>query len=322
MTYLKLFAHNILVGGKEKSCIYDLHNNDVVMIPNIFADIINDCKQHPIKAVQENYAPDDPEVFDQYVQFVINKNLGFVTEEPHLFGELNTDWNQPHHIQNAMIAYNEKSDFDLKEVILTLDELLCRQLEIRVDSTAFSIDDLSKELAVLNSKIFRSVTLLLRYHPSMTAEAMEQFYTNIPKLGYVFIFDSPATRELESYKGKVLYSDKKLADYPFGDASGNNSKYIVNITYFMEALRFNPFYNKKVAIDEMGNIKNDLMLSQVFGNVKNDDLKTVVEDEAFQELWHAGPDKIRNVQDSALRYCQHIPFELKKLDDGSYEIAG
>ncbi len=319
--YLQLFAHNILVRGKDKGCIYDLHNNDVTLIPNVFCDIVEDCVEHSIEEVQKQYAPEDPEVFDQYVQFIVNKNLGFTTEDPHLFPPLNTHWTPPHHIQNCVIEYNEQSPFSLSEIILKMDELLCRQMELRISIGAQPIEDLTKELLLLNGKAFRNVTLFLDFNESMTAEKVVELYNQIPKLGYVFIYGSPTTTEVEENKGKILFTTRKMADFPFIDNAEFKNKYIVNITYFMEALKYNPFYNKKMAIDAMGNIKNDLMLDQSFGNIKDGNLNEIIESDSFQELWHAAPDKIVEVKDSALRYCQHLPYALRKNEEGEFEIV-
>ncbi|MCB0651664.1 MAG: hypothetical protein KDC85_10350 [Saprospiraceae bacterium] len=319
--YLKLFAHNKLVRGKDKSCIYDLHNNDVVLIPNIFYDILNDLPEHSIEAIQKQYAPDEPEVFDQYVQFILNKNLGFTTHEPRLFGELDTSWEQPHHIQNGIVEHRVDSPFELSRVILKLDELLCRQIELRILPGEQPIDELTAQLTLLNGKVFRNVTLFLKYNASMTAEKVATLYNEIPNLGFVLLFNSPETREVPGCNGKALFSSRPIEDFPFESEAGFKEKYIVNITYFMEALQFNPYYNRKVAIDHLGNIKNDLMLQPSFGNINDLDLKEVIATPEFRELWYASPDKIIGVRDSALRYCRHLPYALRKVEDGNYEIV-
>jgi SPASM domain peptide maturase of grasp-with-spasm system len=318
--YLKLFAHNQLVRGKDKSCIYDLHNNDVVLIPNIFADIIQDCDENPIAAVQKQYAPDDPQVFDQYVQFVISKNLGFTTEEPHLFDKLDTTWNQPHHIQNAILEYQQDAPYEFPEVIQQLDDLLCRQLEIRLDPGEKPVEDILEQLKVLNGRVFRNVTLFLKYNSTMTEERVMELYNHIPKIGFLIVFNSPEKIIPEGGGGKIVFSPKKMEDFPFDGEADHKNKYIVNITYFMEALQFNPYFNRKVAIDHKGNVKNDLKLQQDFGNILELPLKQIVDRKDFQELWHASPDKIVGVKDSALRYCMHLPYALKKNEEGFFEI--
>ncbi len=318
--YLKLFAHNKLVRGKDKSCIYDLQNNDVVLIPNIFGEIIRDCAEKTIADVQRQYAPDDPEVFNQYVQFIITKNLGFTTEEPHLFAPLDTSWNQPHHIQNGMLEYRKDSPFDFAQVVGQLDDLLCRQLELRLDLGDKTVAEILELLRILNGKVFRNITLFLKFNPSMTAEKVAELYNSIPKIGFLIVFNSPVKEDVAGCGGKVIFTTQKMEDFPFEGQGDYKNKYIVNITYFMEALQFNPYYNRKVAIDYLGNIKNDLKLEKSFGDIQHSILKEIVDGQDFQELWFASPDKIAGIKDSPLRYCMHLPFELKKNEEGLYEV--
>src|SRR3546814_2741613 len=80
-----------------------------------------------------------------------------------------------------------------------------------------------------------------------------------------------------------------------------------------DLLRFNPYYNRKACIDRFGRIKNCLDHKRDFGNVREIALKTILTDSSFTSLWHASPDRIREVKDKAMRYAMLISARLKPV---------
>ena len=95
---------------------------------------------------------------------------------------------------------------------------------------------------------------------------------------------------------------------------------IVNKEFFLESLEHNPYYNRKVSIDENGNVKNAIEHEKSFGKVGQEALSKIVEREDFQELWYASNDKVEDVMDWELRYCWFNTHPLEKLDNGNYRI--
>src|SRR3546814_9235558 len=89
--------------------------------------------------------------------------------------------------------------------------------------------------------------------------------------------------------------------------------YVVNRNFFCESLRFNPYYNRKACIDRFGRIKNCLDHKRDFGNVREIALKTILTDSSFTSLWHASPDRIREVKDKAMRYAMIISARPKPV---------
>lgn len=75
---------------------------------------------------------------------------------------------------------------------------------------------------------------------------------------------------------------------------------------------YNPYYYKRVCIDENGNIKNCLKNEKVTGNVNMDNIVEVTRQREFQELWFASCDKIIDIKDNPLRYNMYVTNQLKK----------
>ena len=313
--YFKLFAHNIPVEGKERSAIYNLQQHDLLLVPNIMYDIISLLQEKDLKSAQEMIAPNDPACFQKYIDFLLQKDLGFLTETPETFPALSLSWDQPNHIINAIVCRDQSSSYDLGSLFDQLDGLLCKHLELRLLNPSLNAQQLCACLEMIKGKSFRTTSLFLNGAEQLTEAELANIYRSFSKLDQIIVFNS-YPRSLEEFDGKVLFAaasmeaaleEARLKDKPF-----------VNIDYFMEAQQFNPFYNRKVCVDEEGNIKNDLILKTTHGNINTDALADVIQRPSFQSLWHAAPDRIEEIKDSPLRYATSLAFALEQTDSGSY----
>ena len=67
-------------------------------------------------------------------------------------------------------------------------------------------------------------------------------------------------------------------------------------------------------------VKNSLNNPLYFGNVNKHKIREVISSESFQKLWHANPDKISGLRDSALRYATFLTADLEEDDSGLFHI--
>jgi radical SAM protein with 4Fe4S-binding SPASM domain len=81
----------------------------------------------------------------------------------------------------------------------------------------------------------------------------------------------------------------------------------VNSLLFHESLAFNNYFNKKVVINEVGEIKNYYNQKSSFGNILNDNLKDVLQSSKFKKLWYVSKDQI--IQ------CKNCEFKYSCVDD-------
>jgi SPASM domain peptide maturase of grasp-with-spasm system len=312
-TYFKLFAHNIPVLGKSRSAIYDLQKGCIVFIPNILFQIIQDLNVNSLQDVRFQYAPNQPELFDNYISFLIKKDLGFKTKNPKSFPELDLSFDAPTDIYSAIIE-SDFREYDINNVITSLDEILCRHLEIRLN-----INDLEKEEIIgffrkINNKSFRSIIVLIEYRSELWYENWaKEIFEVCQKIEQIVITNAPIKFDTEDYPKQIMFSTQSIEE-----VSLYKKRYIINLNYFSEAQRFNPFYNRKVCIDVMGNIKNDLRQTYSFGNVLSDAILQITETQEFRAFWNASPDRLEEIKDSELRYCQFLPFLLTKNNENNW----
>ncbi len=313
--YFLLYSHNQVVLGAEKSAIYDLDNGKIVYIPNVLVTVLEEMRNKKVADIKKQYTPDNPEIIDRYVQFLVQNGLGFYTEEPKQFPKLALDFNYPGVLRDAALE-SDMTAYNLKGILLDLERLGCRYIELRLDlKEKPDFDTLTDLFESIKETLFVSITLLMKYNEEISMQDLENLYDSYSKIKKVLIHTAPLEKGLSN---PVQFVKETLAQLE--NNSKNTDKYIVNIPYFSESLQYNTLYNKKVAINYDGDIKNILNDSRTFGNVKQTSLQEVVNSTEFQRYWTVSPDKIEGIKESELRYAMYTPNPLVETPEGSYEL--
>lgn len=296
--YFHLFAHNVAVRGRTRSAIYDLQRQRIVPIPHVLHEVLLELRQQPWRQVQQRLTPTNPQLFEQYLDWLLTRDLGLFIDAPAELPALGLHWHSPHRVQNAVVRH-AFAHYDLAAVLQQLDALHCRHLELHLtaptDQPWSALHALAQQL---HDTVFQSVTLLLRYAPALADEAaLAALYADNPKLRLVLVHAAPASRPLTAHPDNVAFVAQDL------DQVLPRPRYVVNLEYFTEAQQFNPYYNRKICVDELGHLKNCLLHARSFGHVGTTSLKAVLSRPDFQALWHAAPDRTLQLQDSELRYA-------------------
>ncbi|WBA44261.1 hypothetical protein [Hymenobacter canadensis] len=312
--YLKLYAFCIPVRGKDRSLICDLQRCNMKFIPNSMLDLIEKISCSPIDDVVKCYGNNNRETVFSYIYFLLDNNLAFYTCEPSAFPELDLSYLSSQHISSAVIEYNG-GGFDLYGLIDQLDDLICAYVELRVELTdIFSLPDLHNVLNRLDQTTTRSVILAIKYSDLISLGDLYSLTTTFKKLEAVVWYSCPDF--IHSEQNSVRVMNKSINELE----SSDRNKYIVDVDYFTEALKYNPYYNKKVCINSEGEVKNCLHHKKSFGHVGVNPLEQIISSREFQKLWYASHDRIIGVMDLETRYNIIIMDDLIDLGDGTFEI--
>jgi len=92
----------------------------------------------------------------------------------------------------------------------------------------------------------------------------------------------------------------------------------VNISLFTESQNHHAYFNRKVSIDERGEIKNCNSLSKSFGNINHESLEEIVSSTEFQQLWFIQKDKTLICRNCEFRYMCVDPREPLLNNDALY----
>ena len=296
----KLFANCIPVNGYSKSIICDIQNNTFLIINRQLFEILTLHKNKTLKQLLTVYENKD---IKEYFNFLIENNFGFITSVPDLFPDIDLSFNDCFFVSNAIIDYNTERAYNLYDSIKQLDDLNCKNVEIRFFNNR--IDEIIEFLEFITSSemIISSVGIVIKY-TELDQKYLLEIVEKYNRISYLIIFDSPKNELVPSKKatgmGYLLYTRDKISNKSCGII--NDDYFVVNIKTFTESLHHNSCLHKKISIDSEGNIKNCPSMPHSFGNIKDTTLEKALAHPDFKKYWNLTKDEIEVCKDCEFRY--------------------
>lgn len=315
MKYFNLYAHNLVVTGKSRSAIYNFKDNKIHFIPNILSQILREIEYQTYNDYISSFNNREQQLMEKYFKFLIQNDLGFFTDNINNFPKLSFDWYSPFKIGRSSIEI-DMAENTLSAILTQLDELGCRYVEMIASHEKIRISDFNNLIQLTDGKVFRSITLLIKYSSRLNEAQMKKWAMDFGKLSRLVIYSSPFRKDIVENFVKIEYREESISEM-----KSRRPRYIVNYKYFCESLNYNPYYNRRICVSHDGLIKNCLSHKKSFGNVKTTKLRDVISDSEFTDLWYASPDKITDIKDSELRYCLCLDSELIKIGSDLYRFS-
>lgn len=299
----KLFANCIPVKGYKRSIVYDLQRSDFSFIPNELFELLTDYK-HLSKAELKDLYPDDGETIDEYYSFLIQKEYGFwcSREELNSFPDLQLTWTSPSLITNAILDIGNH-EYDLKKVITELEDLGCKDIEVRI----FTIKPLSfieKILKLTDNTRFKSIRLVVKYNVSISEEDYERLLISHLRISQIVVNSSPFQKELVAkvkIRSEVLFT-KEIIESSAHCGIIHVGFFSVNSSVFRESKNYNSCLNQKISIDIDGNIKNCPSMETTYGNIIDTSLHSALFQSRFKDLWNISKDQVKVCRDCEFRH--------------------
>lgn len=314
--YLNLYAFCKIIEGKENFVICDFQKKSLKYIPDTLVSIINLLQTAEYEKVKEQFS-DQKAIFNSYVDFLISGKFAFFSDYREPFREIENDFETPEIINNSIIEYNFDS-YDLNEVLKELDELYTKYVEIRLLSyTSDNLDELVEIFAKSRSYGFRSIVIYIPFLSSSESVAIYKRLKNFGKIFKIIFYNSPDKKTKVSAKN-VLFIKNNAEE--IRHTNFNEKSIIIDLKYYFESQKKNPYYNKKVSIDSKGTIKNCIKNKSSFGNVTTENISAIINKDDFQEFWHISHDQIINLNEDAMRYNRVVSNDLKKVSNNKYEL--
>lgn len=314
--YLIIFEECQLVEGFRQDIIYDIvrpHNTNI--IPKSFGSFL---KLSDTKTIEELYSifSSNVDLVDEYIDFILKMEFGVISDfhlKSHLT-KLNFNYRSNSYIENGIYILD---NFDLNSTrkhIELLSQIGCISLEIRLVKTSKLI--LKQLFETIQTSGIESIFLKLNYFEELQWEDAVQLFELEPRIQSISVYNSNF-----EYKTKHLSFFNKQVDFNIdvGTIESYND-FIINQSFFIESKSRNPFLNKKIFIDEFGNIKNQLNIdSYSFGNLNKidspDQLISIVEKTEFQNYWKSPKDNIEICKNCEFRFmCMDTRIPLKKTN--------
>ena len=301
--YFKTHTNCMLNRGFSRSLILDIQRQNFTLIPNSLTDIIDRLnKKESLLQIKSDYDYNDAQIIDEYLGFLLSNEFGIYIdyEEFNFFPDMNIKFNIPLQISNAIIEISNLNVFKLKEIIIGLEKLLCRNLQF-ISYEILGVELLNEILNTTKNCNFISIELILNYSDELMGFIKEMDKTNF-KITNLIVHDSlNRNRTLKKTTFDIDFVDKKIKNFSHCGIV-DKSLFLVNKEKVLESINHNSCLHKKMSIDKEGNIKNCPSMPQSFGNIKDTTLEEALNHPNFKKYWNVNKDMIAVCKDCEFRH--------------------
>lgn len=300
---LILFESCFPVKGYNRSTIIDLNRQQSYFIPNSLYDLLIKHKNKSLGEVKKLYNDQESKIIRDYFRFLEDRELLNSSNDTHNFKKLILDWETPSIITNAIICY-KRYLYNIKLVYRELEKLGCEAIQVRLFEET-SINELYTLTESLTESSIQEVEVILPYtHEYKSTSKLRKFFEKNVRVSRLLISGAPSryTEVIHKEIGNtVSFIPGKITDNSFcGVIHPNN--FSINTTFFTEAISHNTCLNRKISIDENGDIKNCPSMLKSFGNIKDTKLAEVLKNDEFTAAWSISKDSINVCRDCEHRY--------------------
>jgi len=313
--FLILFASCIIVKGASRATICDLQRGYYAIIPNDFADILKMCAFNTLKQMFQKVGKDNEDVLHQYINFVLENELGFITNEPSSFPPIDSIFEVPNKVSNSIIEVSNKTLPYLPYIKEQLNILGCLALQLRVYIN-INHAELVKILDLFNGTRLRHIDIGLQFNSEFNPSVLKKLSTQYQRLSLVIVHSALKNCSDEYNHGfKSIFTTKTL-DFSQNCGLIGENLFSCNLTHYLESQHFNTCLNKKISIDKDGFIKNCPSMEKSYGNIKSDTLIQVVTEKEFEQVQRINKDQIKVCKDCEFRHiCTDCRVFIKDTQD-------
>jgi len=303
----RLFACCLLVKGVKRAVICDLQRDSMYFVTIPFWEILTNTQDLSIEEILESYSNQiGEEEIVAFFESLVNRDLGFWTDEPEVFPQIELTWENPSIITNAIIDHNDSFHHNFALIFSKLELVGCRDVQVRCYDY-LSLSELHSILELLERKRIKSIEFIIKYNNEIDMKAMLILTEKYLRIKSIIVHSAPQTvthrftGQSEVNMGNIIMTEQ-IIDSNRCCGIISPDYFLVGLPSFTEGLNFNSCLNRKLGIDIDGSLKNCPSMKKSFGNIYTDDIVDVVSSSVFQETWRINKDKITTCKVCEFRY--------------------
>ena len=303
-----------IINGENHSVILNLQSGSYTKIPNSLCEILSNQKKMEFDVDQIVRKYGNKSIIESYFNFLFKNKIGLFSDKKLKFKPLNTDWEFPGTLRTLIISISNDTTFDINKVIYSCLNLGCVNIELRLDhdNSFILLKNILEEF-----KDSSLANLICFINQKVEFLEFESILNITSKLVRLTICDSKIVSNDVLFDNLVYLTEKMDENI----SSMHIDKYFIDIQFYLESLKYNPFLNKKVYISPEGFIKNETYFDEDFGNVMTDSLLEIVSSSSFQEKWKINNDQIIELKNNPMRYSILMTSKLLKIDSSKYSMV-
>lgn len=296
--YFILFANCIPVKGYKRSVICDLQRGKYVFIPNSLYHVAQFFRSDSIKELLIRFNLDESTLIE-YLDYLMEYDLGFYTDNPNEFPEIDSSYETPYLLNDCIIEISEISLSYSDKILNELQITGCQNLELRSykyfdERLIFELIERLKVTRVRNVEVYNAYDALMKLDEMSSCMHEQQIISRY------YIHSAPFDK-IDKDNDKLIFTSEKInSNNCCGNISSNY--FTTNLPSFFEAKSYNSCLYRKLAIDETGNIKNCPSLPATFGHINSTSFTELIDNSTFRKFWDISKDQINTCKDCEFRY--------------------
>lgn len=293
-----LFGNCIMTKGFTKNIICDLHMGSFIEVEKGLEELCQTVNLQTLKKNTEN------KFWEHIVKFynkLAKEKFGFFTTMPQYFPPISTAWEDSEIVTNAIVRYDGNQPRSLSTTFQKLSDALCFYIVLDIRSLR-SLEQLKEVLKEITFSNLSSVELYLKYPNEIDTEEILSLIANRIKIISVTLYGAEKDEVIKMDHNVMLTYMMSSADLFDHCGAVEASFFNTRNSHFLESQHKNTCLNKKLTIDTDGNIKSCPVMPQVFGNIKDADIRELVNRPEIQQLWNIKKDEIDTCKDCEYRH--------------------
>jgi len=302
--YFNLYSYCHPVKGCKRAVVCDLQRNIIQPIPLILYDFLEKAKTGTYGHLTSELTPQEKNAIEVYVSFLYHNEFGYFTQKP--IDESVIEYpgvEDEGIITNAIVDFSASSSHSLNCIVLQLNSLGCKALELRF-YYPIPIDELKQALMITAVSSLEKIEVCVEKSVDFTLDTLIALKNDYPKLSKITLSNTP---ENVIYKSNdlVVISTTEIIRSEIKCGVTGELYCIAESQLFWESRRYNNCLYKKISVDKDGYIKNCPSMKEHFGHISDTLLLDVVNTKAFRKFWNITKDDIEECSQCELRYvCQ------------------
>lgn len=302
--FLYIYADCLITKGAKRTLVYNTSSGEAYFLSSSYYIFFELFRKYPLTYIYDIYIDSESkEEFTEFVTFLINSNLGIMLENIDSFPLIDYNWDSYSQIENSIIDVNEIFH-DFESIFNQLDKMLCKFLLIRFYSDKFtelSILESIASIPYLNDNIsILGIQLMIPSSNNISETGLLNLIKAYPIIRVIYVYNSLEDR---SVNDRIIFMKQNLtSERDCGFISESSILLEKSLQLFIESQNHNSCLNRKLSIDQFGEIKNCPAMLNSFGNIKSTSLLNIAENEIFKQKWDITKDNISICKDCEYRY--------------------
>ncbi|WAS95762.1 grasp-with-spasm system SPASM domain peptide maturase [Nannocystis punicea] len=325
--YVFLNPDCVPVEGYAASAVYDLTRGLISTFPSAYFPFFELFRARRLREIVDALAPEERDDFVEFLDFLMEHEYVAVVDDAASFPEISQSWDAPCKIHNAIVDVRERHH-DYRKIIAELDALGCQHLQVRGYSKLFGLTELAELARLCRDSSIQTLEAVLAHDPAVRDDDYVAVVSANRIIASLVVHSADGDRQLVVDYGargaaaglvtmEIQLTVKPLESHLDCGHIARRQLLPPSTQTFNELHHFNGCLNRKLSIDEGGEVRNCPTMRGSFGDHRAVSLADVVSREDFRRVWRARNDEIQVCRDCPYRYaCTGCRALLEDPDAG------